>query len=122
MSIIPHIEQRPWGQFLEFTRNTPSTVKIIEIKKGEALSKQLHHLREEFWYIISGEGRALIGEQTKNISTGAYYFIPKNTEHRIEASEDVVILEIALGEADESDIVRLEDKYGRVDITAESNE
>lgn len=115
--ITPYTEQRPWGDFIEFTRNISSTVKIIEVKKGQALSKQLHHLREEFWYVISGTGRALVGNEEHPLAPGEHWFIPKEVEHRIEAITDLRVLEIALGDAEENDIVRLEDNYGRVDQT-----
>ena len=36
-------EERPWGNFRQFTQNTSSTVKIIFIKKGEAFSLQYHN-------------------------------------------------------------------------------
>lgn len=113
ISIKPFVENRPWGNFVEFTRNTPCTVKIIEVESGQSLSRQTHHLREEFWYVIDGIGKALIGEQEYPLNAGLYYSIPKETEHRIEATEKLRVLEIATGQALEDDIVRLEDNYGR---------
>lgn len=116
--ITPSTVERPWGTFVEFTRNVPSTVKILVIKKGEALSLQKHHLRAEFWYVISGKGIATIGEEQQELSQGITCFVKQEENHRLEATvEDLHILEIALGEAQEDDIVRMEDKYGRVSTT-----
>ena len=42
----PYREQRPWGEFVEFTRNTPSTVKLINVNAGESLSLQSHENRD----------------------------------------------------------------------------
>lgn len=110
----PYREERPWGEFIEFTRNTPSTVKIITVNAGEAFSLQTHAKRDEFWRVISGEGTITIGNISTPTKNGGNYFIPKNTTHRITAgTSNVVILEISLGDFDEKDIVRLEDKYGR---------
>ena len=108
-----YFEERPWGDFTRFTWNELSTVKIIKVKKGEAFSLQYHNNREEFWRVISGTGLATIGEETRNVSAGDEIFIPKNTNHRMQGISDVEFLEIAFGDFDESDIVRLEDKYGR---------
>ena len=112
--IQPYHEQRPWGNFIKFTQNTASTVKIITIKAGNALSLQKHTARSEFWHIISGTGVVTIGTSTSPLTAGAEYTVPPHTLHRIEAETDTCFLEIALGTFDENDIVRTEDKYGRV--------
>jgi len=57
--------ERPWGGFIKFIDNKPCTVKILQIKKGEALSLQSHKLRDEFWYLISGKISLTIGKNKK---------------------------------------------------------
>jgi mannose-6-phosphate isomerase len=110
----PFREERPWGEFIEFTRNKPSTVKIIKVKPNEALSLQSHKERDEFWHIVSGTGIATKGMHAMDAGPGDEFFIPRLTNHRLEAREEpLVVLEIALGDAEETDINRVEDKYGR---------
>lgn len=109
-----HIDTRPWGNFVQFTQNEPTTVKVITITQGEGLSLQTHEHRNEFWHILSGTGTATVGKQTHEAKTGDSFFIPAHSEHRMEAGEGgVSFLEIAFGEFDENDIIRLEDRYGR---------
>ncbi len=108
-------EERPWGHFRRFTENTPSTVKIITVKPNEELSLQSHAKRAEFWRVISGSGVCQIDSNTFDIAIGDEKFIPTEAKHRlIGGSNGIEILEIAIGEFDEGDIVRYEDKYGRV--------
>ena len=110
----PYRETRPWGEFIEFTRNTPSTVKIITINAGEAFSLQSHAHRDEYWRVLSGNGTIRIADKNIPASPGDNHFVPRGTLHRIEAgTAPVVILEISFGDFDEKDITRLEDKYGR---------
>ena len=113
----PYREERPWGEFIEFTRNTPCTVKIIVIKPHEALSLQRHAKRDEFWHVISGSGTLTIGTEKIEAVPGKQSFIARDTEHRMEAgpSEPLVVLEISLGSFEDSDIYRLDDRYGRAD-------
>ena len=107
-------EKRPWGSFERFTLNEPSTVKIITVNTGEAFSLQKHKGRDEWWKILEGDGKATIGVTKKEIKVGDEYFVPRETEHRILAGKSaVVFLEISLGDFDENDIVRIEDRYGR---------
>ena len=112
--IKPYTEERPWGNFVKFTENIPSTVKIITVKAEQAFSLQFHKNREEFWHIISGTGTVTIGTDQLQIAPGQDYFVPKDTQHRVLASTEIVMLEIALGQFDENDIVRIEDRYGRI--------
>lgn len=106
--------QRPWGSFTRFTNNEPSTVKILHIQKGEEFSLQYHTERQEFWKILSGTPKVLIGEETFTPTAGEEFTIAPGTKHRVSAPNDeVVILEISTGHFDENDIVRLEDKYNR---------
>ena len=114
----PYREERPWGEFVEYTRNTPSTVKIITVKPGEALSLQHHPNRDEFWHVLSGDGMLHIGDSEVPARPGENHFVNRETKHRMTGgSTPLVILEISLGEFDENDIVRLDDRYGRSNTT-----
>ncbi len=108
------IEQRPWGNFEQFTLNEVSTVKIITVSAHQAFSLQKHSNRSEFWKVLSGEGCITYGDIRELVEVGRVYALPCGAVHRMEAeSIPIVFLEIALGNFDESDIIRLEDKYGR---------
>lgn len=111
---IVYRESRPWGEFEQFTKNALSTVKLIHVKPGEALSLQRHHSRDEFWRVISGNGTLTIGDLDIKAEPGTDHFVPRETNHRITGgSEPLLILEISTGEFDENDIERLEDRYSR---------
>jgi len=107
-------DERPWGVERCLTKNEASTVKLLYVNRGESLSLQLHHHRDEFWKVISGNPETIVGEKTYNNKTGDEISVPRETAHRISApTDDVTILEISTGDFDEHDEVRLEDKYDR---------
>ena len=109
-----YAEERPWGSFEQFSKNEPSTVKILTIKAGEAFSLQYHHHREELWRVLRGDGTITIGDETFPALPGDTHIIPKKALHRAAGgSSDLSILEISFGDFAEDDIVRIEDKYGR---------
>jgi mannose-1-phosphate guanylyltransferase/mannose-1-phosphate guanylyltransferase/mannose-6-phosphate isomerase len=107
--------KKPWGQFEQFTHNEESTVKIITVEKGGALSLQYHAQRAEFWKVLSGTPLVTVGDSKTTAAPGDEFMIEKLQQHRLEAPNDMVqIMEIAYGNFDEdNDIVRLEDNYGR---------
>ncbi len=105
---------RPWGTEDLFVTNENVTVKLLYVKAGEACSLQYHTHRKEFWKVIAGSPELTIGEEVIRAHTGEEFTVPALTHHRITAVEtDVTILEISTGDFDETDIVHLEDKYGR---------
>lgn len=106
--------EKPWGKFEQFTHDEVSTVKIITVSLGGSLSLQKHQNRTEFWRVLSGHPLITVGDNVVHGNPGEEFFIEKTEAHRLEAPDDEVqILEIAHGIFDETDIVRLEDKYGR---------
>jgi len=114
MCLHKYIEERPWGRFEQFFTNTNCTVKILILEAGQALSLQYHNFRDEFWRVLQGNGTFIIDEGEKLGRKDDEFFIPRMTHHRIIAGENgVEVLEIAFGEFDEQDIVRIEDRYSR---------
>lgn len=108
------ITQKPWGNFRQFTLNERTTIKTLNVNKGEILSLQTHKKREEYWFVLSGNPEITLGEEKFIAKPEDEIFIQKEQKHRIAApNNDVVILEIAYGFFDEEDIIRLEDKYNR---------
>lgn len=108
------IDERPWGKFEQFTHNEISTVKILTVKPGEQLSLQYHHHREEFWRVLSGDPIVLVGDKEVTAKAGDEFFIKQGDHHRLMGGEqEAQVMEIAFGDFDENDIVRLEDNYGR---------
>jgi len=109
------VVKKPWGQFEQFTLNEQTTVKILSVDKGGSLSAQHHKNRSEFWRVISGHPLVTIDKEAKTATPGEEFDIGKMQSHRLEAPiDDVQILEIAYGTFDEDDIIRTEDKYGRI--------
>jgi mannose-6-phosphate isomerase len=109
-------EDRPWGRFEKFHENKMSTVKLIYITPNHRLSLQYHTHRNEFWRIISGTAEVEIDGQIFNVKEGDDISIGSKSQHRIKAlSNGCTVLEISYGHFDESDIVRIEDDFNRID-------
>ena len=110
-------DKRPWGTWEVLDTKHDYCVKKITVNSGETLSLQLHHHRNEHWVIVQGEVLVTLGDEVSMKKTDDVIYIPCETKHRIQnnTNNDAVIIEIQTGESlDEDDIVRFEDKYGRV--------
>ncbi len=108
---------KPWGYELRWAITERYAGKVLHIKKGEALSLQYHERKDEFQYLLRGavdmEVGAGDGALTKRrMTAGDTLHITPGTRHRLTAVEDSDIFEVSTPEID--DVVRLEDRYGRV--------
>jgi len=108
------IDHRPWGSFTRLAFNELCTVKLIEVSAGEALSLQYHHHRDELWMALDDGLEIQIDDVATLSKAGEFYLVPKGATHRVTAHATAGrFIEVAYGEFDEHDIVRLEDRYQR---------
>jgi mannose-6-phosphate isomerase-like protein (cupin superfamily) len=106
---------RPWGKFRSYPRALVESIKIITVSPGAALSLQFHRRRCEFWVILDPGLEVTVGERVWRPRPDQEVFIPAETPHRLRCLGPAPgrVMELWLGPSDESDIVRLEDAYGR---------
>ena len=113
--------QKPWGYELIFARTDRYVGKILHINQGESLSLQYHEVKDESWLVQEGRAQLELGDvggelETFEIGPGdAYRFRPR-TVHRVTALEDTLVVEVSTPQL--TDVVRLEDRYGREGTSA----
>ena len=109
--------EKPWGYELIWAHTERYAGKILHIRKGESLSYQYHKVKDETIYLLRGSMELEIGDERgrerQRFEPGACFHIAPGTRHRMMAMEDCDILEVSTPELD--DVVRLEDRYGRVE-------
>ena len=111
------MELKPWGSYTNILDEEYTKVKKVVIKSGQSPSYQYHFKRSEIWIIVKGYADVRIDDVIKKYTVGDVIRIDKEQKHQPinSGDEDLVFVEVQLGEYfGEDDIVRLEDKYGRV--------
>ena len=112
----PRRIEKPWGWELVWAEADDYVGKLLFVRAGESLSLQYHELKDESWLVQQGRARLELGEvggelEVLEIGPGdAYRFRPR-TVHRVTALEDTTVVEVSTNHL--TDIVRLEDEYGR---------
>ena len=118
---MPRVQQRivekPWGREVIFAHTDRYVGKELLIKAGELLSRQYHEKKDETVYVLQGPLYLEVGDNPPErivVNKGESFHIPPGTIHRYIAPEgsDCVLIEVSTTELD--DVVRLEDRYGRV--------
>ena len=109
-------QTRPWGGFQTLEEGAGYKVKRLVVEPGHRLSLQRHRFRAEYWVVIAGTPRVIVGARARRLRTSESVSIPRGAWHRIEnaGGVPVVIIEVQHGRyLGEDDIIRRQDDYGR---------
>jgi mannose-6-phosphate isomerase len=108
--------EKPWGYELIYAHTERYAGKILFIRQGERLSLQYHRQKDETIFVL--DGRLLLeieidGEMTlRRLEPGDAQHIATGSRHRMIGETDCRVAEVSSPEL--SDVVRIEDAYGRV--------
>jgi len=108
---------KPWGHEFIWAQTPHYVGKILHVKIGEALSLQYHRVKDETIMVLSGRLRFEFFTEghppnARELGPRESFHIAPGLRHRMTAVEDTDVLEVSTPELD--DVVRLEDRYGRV--------
>ncbi len=108
---------RPWGQYDSIDNGQRYQVKRITVKPGQKLSVQMHHHRAEHWIVVKGTARVTLDGQQRLLTENESIYLPVGSVHALENPGKIALelIEVQVGSyLGEDDIVRFEDRYGRV--------
>ena len=108
---------RPWGKYDSIDIGERYQAKRITVKPGAKLSVQMHHHRAEHWVVVSGTARVTNGDKTFLLSENESTYIPIGIVHALEnpGKVELELIEVQTGSyLGEDDIVRFDDRYGRL--------
>jgi len=114
---VSSVVEKPWGHELIWACTDRYCGKILHIRAGEALSLQYHRVKDETIMLLSGRMQLVTfsdGEApvSRELVAREPFHLPPGLRHRMIAVEDTDVLEVSTPELD--DVVRLEDRYGRL--------
>ncbi len=115
-SATPRKVEKPWGWELVWAEAEDYVGKVLFVRAGESLSLQYHEVKDESWLVQEGRATLELGDvggelEMLEIAAGdAFRFRPR-TVHRVTAVEDTLVIEVSTPQL--TDVVRLEDRYGR---------
>ena len=112
-----NVYYRPWGRYVNLFEGKDFLVKELTVNSHSSISLQKHHHRSEHWMITQGKPKITINKKKFYIRADQSVFIATGAIHRIENDfkKPIKIIEVQTGPIlKETDIVRYQDIYGRV--------
>jgi mannose-6-phosphate isomerase-like protein (cupin superfamily) len=116
LKTTPRRVEKPWGYELIWAETDLYVGKILHVNAGEALSVQMHEVKDETLHLLAGEIRLEVGASPEELvdvrlGAGESFRVTPRTVHRIVAVTDADVLEASTPHLD--DVVRFQDRYGR---------
>ena len=112
-----NVYYRPWGRYVNLFEGKDFLVKELTVNSHSSISLQKHHHRSEHWLITQGKPKITINKKKFYKTPVQSVFIATGAIHRIENDfkKPIKIIEVQTGPIlKETDIVRYQDIYGRV--------
>jgi len=112
-----NVYYRPWGRYVNLFEGKDFLVKELTVNSHSSISLQKHHHRSEHWMITQGKPKITINKKKFYKTPDQSVFIATGAIHRIENDfkKPIKIIEVQTGPIlKETDIVRYQDIYGRV--------
>ncbi len=78
--------------------STAYSLSTITLRAGEKSRLHRHPANDETYYVVSGQGKIRVGDETGAVSAGHAAAIPRNTAHQMinESHGDLVFLVITV--------------------------
>ena len=68
-----------------------------KLMPGEIVEQHLHPTMEEYFYIISGEGEYIIGDETFDVKPSTFFRVPANTLHALNCKGTAPLIFVYFG-------------------------
>lgn len=89
--------EKSWGYYRVLDVEESSLTIKVTLKPGHKMNYHSHEHRREIWTVVSGEGRAIIDGEVRQIRTGNVLHMPIGCKHSVIADTELKIIEEQLG-------------------------
>lgn len=91
--------EKSWGYYRVLDVEDDSMTIKVTLNPGHQMNYHSHERRREIWTVVSGEGRAVIDGEVREIRPGNVLHIPIGCKHSVIADTELKIIEEQLGTA-----------------------
>ena len=97
ISTAAHFAEKSWGTFTVIDAEPGAQVVKIHMKAGTHFKYHSHELRGESWTVLSGKGRAVVGEEERPVGPGDVVQMAAGIPHMLYADTDMTVIETQVG-------------------------
>lgn len=87
-------EARPWGRFSTVVSAPGLRVARLWMEPGGVTASRTHDRRSEYWIVVDGIARIIVGDTSHTVAGGESAFVPAGSAHHLENASDDERLEL----------------------------
>ena len=87
--------------YLEFL-TVPDLSMGLYILPAGGTDPQSPHTEDEVYYVVSGQAKILVAEESRDVQAGSIVYVPKNVAHRFHSIEEELIVLVFFAPAEYS--------------------
>ena len=87
--------------YREFLRVPDLSAGLYVLEAG-ATDPQSPHTEDELYYVVSGRGTILVGDERREVLAGSTIFVPASVPHHFEAIDERLEVLVVFGPAEDS--------------------
>ncbi|HET9906255.1 MAG TPA: cupin domain-containing protein [Anaerolineales bacterium] len=101
--LAPLLSQRESSNklYLEFLKVPDLSMGIYVLPAG-GTDPQSPHTEDEVYYVVSGKGKVLVADETRDVQAGSIVYVAKNIAHRFHSIEEELTLLVFFAPAEYS--------------------
>jgi mannose-6-phosphate isomerase-like protein (cupin superfamily) len=73
--------------YLEFLKVPDLSMGLYVLPAG-GTDPQSPHTEDEVYYVVSGQAKILVAEESRDVQAGSIVYVPKNVAHRFHSIEE----------------------------------
>lgn len=89
--------EKSWGSFRVIDVEKESLTIKVTLNAGHHMNYHSHKNRDEYWLVISGAGKTVVGNVEQNIKPGDVIAMPAGCPHTVMAITELKLIEVQLG-------------------------
>lgn len=101
--LAPLLSQRESSNklYLEFLKVPDLSMGIYVLPAG-GTDPQSPHTEDEVYYVLSGKGKILVADESRDVQAGSIVYVAKNIAHRFHSIEEELTLLVFFAPAEYS--------------------
>lgn len=88
MKFKPRLTPKQGFSVLESTRHSQAATLVLQPQQSTGGPQNEHAASDQWLYVLSGEGRAVVGSETAELGPGALLLIEAGEKHEISNTGD----------------------------------
>jgi mannose-6-phosphate isomerase-like protein (cupin superfamily) len=101
--LAPLLEERkqldkPYFEFLK----VPDLSLGLYVLPADGVDAQLPHTEDEVYYVVSGRGKILVAEESRDVQAGSIVYVARNVAHRFHSIDEELTLLVFFAPAEYS--------------------